>query len=375
MSIRFASPLSLYLPAAVALVLAIAFALDFHRRRRLLDKIGDPGQLTRMMASLSTRARVIKAVLLATAMTMIAIAITRPEVEGESTWSKRGIDVVVAMDFSKSMMARDVYPSRLEHMVKEVDDLLDLLDLDRVAVVTFSGAAAHFPLTHDYEAVRNLYRGLSPQDMPPGSDLGEAIMVARCIVRPDLLEDPGCERVGGRGRGGAPLDGSDEDKELATEPEIAERARAIVLLTDGEDTESRARAEVERAVLLGIHVYVVGIGTIAGELIPELDDDGNEVGWKKTEDGKSFITTRLDQAGLKELAEIAGGEGHYFDGARAADLAEVLKRLKRGDLDSRVKKEWKADYQWVLLIGFLLLVIEACISGRRRRMLYPEEQP
>jgi hypothetical protein len=78
------------------------------------------------------------------------------------------------------------------------------------------------------------------------------------------------------------------------------------------------------------------------------------------------------------LADIAGGEGHYFavhrDRFRAGDLVEQLKRLKKGDLDDRVKKEWKDVYQWLLFPAFLLLLIEACISGRRRRVLYPEEQ-
>ena len=254
-----------------------------------------------------------------------------------------------------------------------LDDLLDLLESDRVAVVTFAGAAAHFPLSHDYEAVRNLYVGLSPQDMPPGSDLGEALLVARCLVRPDLVEDPGCARVGGRGGGGAPV--GQDGAAPAPEPEPrTDRSRVIVLFTDGEDTGDRARAEVEQAVMLGIHVYLVGIGTVAGELIPELDDDGEQVGWKKTADGQSFVTTRLDQAGLQELAAVAGGDGHYFEGVAAKDLAGLLGHLEKGDLDARMETEWKSVYQWLLFPAFLLLAIEACTSGRRRRVLYPEEQ-
>jgi len=251
----------------------------------------------------------------------------------------------------------------------------------------FAGAAAHFPLTHDHEAAMSLFRGLEPVDMPPGSDIGEAVLTARCIVRPDLLEDPDCARMGGRGRGGAPLDPREpEVGPGAPEPEVADRARAIVLFTDGEDTEDTASAEVDYAVRLGINVFVVGVGTVSGELIPEFDRDGNEIGWKKTEDGKSFVTTRLDQAHLKELAEIAGGEeGHYFQlspkrlgtdqlSESLRPLLTQLQRLKKGDLDDRVKREWKDAFQWVLFPALMLLIIEACISGRRRRVLYPEER-
>jgi Ca-activated chloride channel family protein len=370
-SLRFASPLFPWLPLATLVVLAVVFAVDFTRRRRLLDRIGSAPQLARMMASLSMRGRVVKAVLVVAAATLIALAAARPEIEGDSTWRKRGIDVVVVMDFSKSMLARDVYPSRLGRMVKEVDDLLDRLESDRVAVVAFAGTAAHFPLSDDHEAVRNLYAGLSPQDLPPGSDLGEALLVARCLVRPDLVEDPGCARVGGRGRGGAPLGGAAEAP--APPPPPADRSRVIVLFTDGEDTGNGARAQVEQAVMLGIHVYLVGMGTVKGELIPELDDDGNQVGWKKTDDGRSFVTTRLDQGALEELAEVAGGEGHYLENPTAKDVAGLLGQLAKGDLDARMATEWKSVHHWLLFPAFLLLVIEACLSGRRRRVLYPEE--
>jgi Ca-activated chloride channel family protein len=370
-----------WLAGATAVVLAVAYALDFTRRRHALERIGNPAQLQRMMATLSGWRRVLKVVLIVTATTLVVLAMARPQVEGESTWRKRGIDVVIAMDFSKSMLAKDVYPNRLERMRQEVEELLDKLDSDRVGVVTFAGAAAHFPLTHDHQAARNLFRGLMPFEMPPGSDLGEAILVARCIARPDLTSEPGCERVGGHGRGGEPLvadpDKGPKIKQAPRKEELADRARAIVLFTDGEDTENRARAEIQRAVKLGINVFVVGVGTTAGELVPELDRHGNRTGWKKNPDG-SFVTTRLDAAGLKELATVAGGpEGHYFvldpKTFQTDALVKQLKRLKKGDLDKRVVHNPKEIYQLPLFAALLLLLLEGCISERKRRVIYPEE--
>ncbi len=357
--------------AATALGVTIAFALDYTRRRRALESIGQPRQLERMMASLSRRRRVLKAILFTVALTLIVAALGRPRVEGEVRWAKRGIDLAIVMDYSKSMLARDVYPSRLERMTREVDTLLDELDSDRVAVVAYAGAAAHFPLTHDHLAARSVFRGLSPADLPPGSNLGEAILTARCALRPELLEEAGCEKVGGRGGGGAPL--TEEAPAKTPLPGLEarqQRGRALVVFTDGEDSGGNARAEIERAVTQGIHVYLVGVGTRSGELIPERDELGNDIGWKKTDDGKSFVTTRLDEAGLRALAEAAGGAGHYLaldpKAAGATELLTALRRVKKGDLDERFISQPVEVYSWLLFPAFLLLVLEACISERKR---------
>lgn len=364
-------------------IVAAAYLLSAYLRKRKMDKIGDSPQLKRMMASLSRTRRVIKAGLVITAVTLCTFVLARPYVKGKSTWRKQGIDIVVAMDFSKSMLARDIYPSRVQRMKDEVERLFDELESDRVSVVTFAGAAAHFPLTHDHHSVRNLFKDLRPWDMPPGSDLGQAILTARCIARPDL-KDPACKRVGGHGQGGAPLpddpefeaDPLDAKKDKLASVDPATRSQAIILFTDGDDTEGKAKEQVQKALDAGIFVYIVGVGTPGGELIPDVDEDGNDVGWIRGKDGK-FVHSKLDVAGLKALAELAGGEGHYFvvdpQEFRADALFGELRKLKRGDMDKRVITEPKEIFQWLLFPAFLLLLIEACISDRRRRVLYPEE--
>lgn len=359
-----------------ALGLAIVIALDFTRRRRSLDRIGNLPMLKRMTASLSTRRRVIKAVLLVAGITLTLLAMARPQKPGQSSWKLRGIDVAVVMDFSKSMMARDIRPSRHDRMVQVSEDLVEKLEADRVATVLFSGAAVHFPLSHDHTAATLLYRGVTPLDLAPGSDMGEALRVARCVLRPEVDAEGGCARVGGRGRGGDPLTDTpalDESElgpsPLGRQPAVADRARAIVIFTDGEDTEGRARAEVELAASLGINIFFVGVGTTAGELIPEFDRRGRESGWKKHPDG-SFVRTKLNEDGLRELAEVAGSEARYFHlgtGRFNLDaLASELKRLKKGDLDERVVRSSVPIYQVFLFPAFLLLLIEACVGERRR---------
>lgn len=356
----------------VLVALTLLFALDFTRRRRQIERIGYSPMLQRMTASLSHRRRVFRSVLFTVAATGVVVAMAHPQGRGETVWQQRGIDIALVLDYSKSMLAKDVYETRLQRMNDEVQELTKKLKSDRIATVVFAGAAIHFPLTHDHKAARVLWDRLSPADLPPGSDLGEALRISRCLLRPDVAEK-GCGSLGGRGTGGAPLgpEGAPPPpKPAPAKDDLDDRARAIVLFTDGEDTEERGRAEVEEAVRLGIDVYVVGVGTLAGELVPEVDERGNVTGWKKLPDG-SFVTTRLDQAKLKELAQLAGGEGHYYvlDNKTQGldDLIARLQRLKEGNLDERAKKTYEERYQWVLFPAFLLLLIEACLSERRRR--------
>jgi Ca-activated chloride channel homolog len=353
-----------WLAAAAAIAIAIAFALSESYRRRQLERAGDAAQLRRMTASLSMRRRVVKAVLVAVALPLALLALARPQVEGEATWARRGIDVAVVMDYSLAMLARDVYPSRVARMEREVEDLFERLEADRVAVVPFAGAAAHVPLTHDHQAAMHVFRGLSPRDMPPGSDVGEGLRVARCLLRPDQLDAPGCERLGGRGGAGEPTYAG------ARAAEQVERGRAIVLYTDGEDTGGRVRQELERALDLGIEVYLVGVGTTAGELIPQPDPAGGET-WMRTPDGESFVVARLHDGALRELAQLAGGEGHYIrlDPAQLGgrEVLERLRRLQRGDLGDAMLKRPEEVYGWFLIPAFLLLVLEAGTSERRRR--------
>jgi Ca-activated chloride channel family protein len=357
-----------------AVLLSIVYSLDITRRRRTIERVGYEPMLRRMTGSLSLRRRIFKATFMIGAVVLLIVSLARPQVRGESTWRQRGIDVAVVMDFSKSMLARDVYPSRFERMTREVDDLIDGLDADRVSTVVFGGAASHFPLTHDHSSAKLLYLGLHPRDVAPGSNLSEGFRVARCAM--GKSDDFDCERVGQDGRGWGICNAEPEAVPSARIPQESERTRVIVIFTDGEDTEGSAKAEVEAAVEQGIEVFVVGVGTLAGELIPEFNEDGQPIGSKKADDG-SLITTKLNQSALRELAAISGKPNRYFiiddAGFRSDALLDELKKLKKGDLDQRIVYKYREVYPWFLFPAFMLLLIEACVSDRHRRARRQEE--
>lgn len=382
-----------YIVAGLALLMALGWIVDERRRRRVLARLGPDfpagSGIARMTASLAPWRRYVGRALWLMGVSLCALAAMRPRVRAPGTWEQRGIDMVLVMDYSSSMLAADIYPDRLRRMTRAVEEVLERSIDHRVGVVVFAGAAAHFPLTHDREAARSVFHGLSVQDLPPGSNLAEAVRVGRCLVRAGLGDDPDCRAIGGRGRGGEPIPSMDAADQAAGDltngltngpalPDVPrgrdERARALIIFTDGEQTtEGEAERELARAVALGVEVFVVAVGTVRGAPVPELDPGGYQIGWKQTPDGRT-VQSRLDMQRLARMAELAGGPEHLFflgsDSAPMNQLARSLDRLQRGELRGSSVIRYREVYEWFLFPGFLLLVIEACLNVRRQRVSY-----
>src|SRR5215831_6863043 len=138
-----------FIAAGLVVILAIVYALDFTRRRHIYERLGHAPMLQRMARSVSLARRRLKAILLIFGVALTALALARPQSEGTKIWKQRGIDIVIAIDFSKSMLAQDVYPSRIDVARLTADKLLDKFAADRVALVAFGGEAIHYPLTSD----------------------------------------------------------------------------------------------------------------------------------------------------------------------------------------------------------------------------------
>jgi len=342
---RFANPHALWLLLAVP-VAALAYGLAFAARRRRLARLGDEELVARMTAGVSVPRKLARAVLVVLSVALVAVALARPQAGGRARLTKdRGIDLVVALDFSRSMLAKDVYPSRLERAKRELGQLLDSLAGDRVGVVVFAGETLSYPATTDYAAVKLFWRDLGPWDMPVGGTaIGRAIS-ASLTQLVDL-----------RSKGSGPT-----------------RGQAILLLTDGEDTDSEPLEAADQASKLGVKIFTVGIGSRSGELIPEYDEQGKVTGYVKDSEGK-YVTSRLGEETLAEIARRTGGEFFHADAKRfgVEEAAHALAGLKRTENEARLVREYDEVYEAVLAPALLLLVVEACMSERRRRRR-PEE--
>jgi Ca-activated chloride channel homolog len=272
-------------------------------------------------------------------LSLLAVAAAGPQCGERTEIVKRtGIDLVVALDASNSMLARDVKPSRLERAKVEVTALLDRLQGDRVGLVVFAGEAfVQCPLTTDYSAAKLFLRAVDPGAMPQqGTAIAGALREARRVLD-------------GGARGGA--------------------GKAVLLITDGEDNQGDAAEAAKELGDAGIRVYAVAVGSEEGEPIPLVDAKGNVTGYKKDRDGRTVLT-RTDAAGLRELTERAGGKVLSAGGADlgVAAIADELEKLQKGELESRLAVQYDDRYAYVAWPAFVLLCAAAALGeGRFRR--------
>jgi Ca-activated chloride channel homolog len=324
----------LVLAAALGL-LALLSAVG--RGKRLARAVPD-----RLQASLAPGVSPVLPVLRGGATTLalmcFSVALAQPQCgERAEVTKRRGLDVVVALDASKSMYARDVTPSRLERARLELTSLLDLLKGDRVAIVAFAGDAfVQCPLTSDYAAAKMFLRAVDPETMPQGgTNIGAALLLARQV-----------------------LDNADRGA----------KDRVVVLLSDGEDLEGEITEGMAALKEIGARVLAVGIGSEQGEPIPILNKDGSVVGYHKDEEGRTVIS-RLDRAGLTRIAQATGGEFFYQPkGVAVGEVVKVIDSLQKSELESRLTMRYAEAFQPFVAAGLAFLVLGALLlpSWRRR---------
>jgi len=339
--VRFVNPHALWLLLAVPAAV-IGYGAFFGVRPRRLARLGDDALIARMTAGVSMARKLVRAALMIAALGLTAVALARPQTQGKSVPAKqRGLDLVVALDFSRSMLATDVYPSRLERSKRELGVLLSTLAGDRVGVIAFAGETLSYPPTTDYAAIKLFWEDLHPWDMP----------------------------VGGTAIGRAIHAGLDQLVALRSKAATSDmtRGQAILLLTDGEDTDSEPLDAADEASKLGVKIFTVGVGSRSGELIPEYDEHGKLSGYIKDADGK-YVTSRLDEKTLVELARRTGGEVFFADSKRfgVEDVARALAGLKRTENEGRPVPQYDEIFQPLLFAILLALCAEAVIGERRR---------
>ena len=326
-------------------------------RQRAYRRFGDPGTVKRLLVGRSGGLRATRSTLLVAAVTFSIIAVAGPQYGSRTrTLRKRGVDVVVALDFSKSMLARDVRPDRITRAKAELTQFVRELHGDRVGVVAFAGETIEFPMTTDYAAIALFLRELGPYDMPVGGTaIGRALTASQ-----RLLERSAPTRTA-----------TDE----AADAEVRERAQVVVLLTDGEDHEGDPLEAARQLSEAGIRLYTVGIGSRTGEPIPTYADDGTWTGYLRDSDG-SAVTTSLtaeNEQQLRQMAELTDGE--YFRAERGGvgvdQIRREIRRMKQSELDTRQVTITEDRFALAALPAFLLLLLETLLPeawvGRRRR--------
>lgn len=319
----------LWLLPLTALMLIVAQ----RRRKRTIELFADRELLERLSGRGLRGRRFLKGVFLIASLGLILIALAGPRWGSRfQEVAQRGVDVMILVDVSRSMLVEDMDPDRLERAGREILDFLRVVQGDRVGLVAFSGAAfIQCPLTLDYAALEMFLSALEPDLIPvPGTDIGAAI-------------DTG-------------LSAFDFDSETD---------KVILLITDGEDNENKGLEAARKAAGKGVKIFVFGMGDPSGGPIPAFDGKG---GFKKDEEGK-LVLSKLEEETLRGIASVTDGayvrsvagdldlDLLYFDGIKTSTVDQALKGGK-----IRVYEE---RFPIFVLAAFLLLLLEGMIPDRR----------
>ncbi|AGC47527.1 BatB protein [Myxococcus stipitatus DSM 14675] len=332
-----AQPLYLALVAVGLLLGLLALLLSLRRRSRVRAVLHER-HAERFTPGISVWRPATQGSLYGLGLALFGFALAQPQCGTKSELTKRrGIDVVVALDASKSMFARDVQPSRLERAKLELTTLLDELKGDRVGLVVFAGDAfIQSPLTSDYSAVKLFLRAVDPEVMPQGgTNVGAALRLSMQV-----------------------LENADRGS----------KERVVVLLTDGEDFVGDVDEATDALKDAGVQVLTVGVGSESGEPIPVYDRRGEFVDYKKDENGDPVVT-KLDRAGLETIAEGTGGAFFYQPrGVAMGQVVERIDQMQKSELESRVTVRYDERFQSFAVPGLVLLVLGMMLlpSSRRR---------
>lgn len=328
----FANHQYLYLLFLVPLM-PLLYALMRHLRRERLRRIGDESLVRQLMPSWSASKGWVRLVLFDLAFAFFVIGLARPQIGAKlQERETRGAEIMICLDVSNSMLARDYSPNRLERAKLAISRITDKLQDDRIGLIIFAGSSfVQLPITNDYVSAKMFLSSISTESVPvQGTAIGDAILTAA--------------------RGFSAQ---------------SEKSRAIIVITDGENHEDDPLAAAKQAAELGIRIYTVGVGSLRGEPIP-MDGD-----LMKDKDG-NIVVTRLDEDTLQQIA-AAGGGAYVHAGNEEFGLNPIindLRRLEAETFNSVVFEEYDEQYMYFFAVALVLLVIEMLIGSRRwkRRM-------
>ena len=330
---RFANIEILWLLWTVS-AFAIAYFWYTKRKRKQLEEFGDAELMEQLMPNASRVRPTVKFTILMVALTLLIVAAARPQFgQSERTEKRQGIEAVVALDISNSMLAEDVAPNRLDRAKQMLSKLMDNMVDDKVGLVVFAGDAfVQLPITCDYVSAKMFLNSIKPELIKTqGTAIGAALSTSiRCFG------------------------------------EQSDASRAIILITDGENHEDDAVAVAQRAKEQGIRVLVVGIGKPEGSPIP-LPGTNNFI---KDRQG-NVVVSRLNEEMCREIAQAGGGIYVRCDNTNTATKAiqKELDKLGKQEIETQVFTDYNEQFQSFALFALLLLVIDFFIFNRKNKAI------
>lgn len=330
--LRFEDPIFLWLLWILPALVLVRF-IGWRRRHAKLKKLGDPELLKQLMPGISKYRPTVKFSLLLAALGLVIVMLARPQMGSKISHDKRqGIETIICLDISNSMLAEDVVPSRLDKSKMLVENLVDNFTNDKIGLIVFAGDAfVQLPITSDYVSAKMFLQNINPSLIQTqGTNIAQAIDLA--------------------------------SKSFTQQKNVG---RAIIVITDGENHEEGATEAAVDAKKKGINVFILGIGTGKGAPIP-LGDGG----YMKDNTGNTVMTA-LNEQMCKELAQAGSGQYIHVDNTSDAEkmLNDDLTKLQKGDTSSVIYSEYDEQFQAVGILVILLLIIEICILDVKNPLL------
>ncbi|MBW4768445.1 vWA domain-containing protein [Hoylesella nanceiensis] len=325
---RFENPIYLWLLLIIPILIIMKIMMWYVQRKKL-SRIGNPTLLKELMPDVSRFRPWVKFLLLITALSSLILALARPQFGSKISHEKRnGIEAIIALDISNSMLAQDVQPSRLDKSKLMIENLINSFINDKIGLVVFAGEAyVQLPITSDYVSAKMFLSDITPNLISAqGTDIARAIRVS--------------------------LSSFTQQKGVG---------KAIILITDGEDNEGGALEAVKEAKEKGVNVFILGVGDSKGAPIPLGNGE-----YLKDNHGKTVMTA-LNENMCKEIAQAGSGTYIHIDNTSLAQeqLNNELSKLQKGDSDAVVYSEYNEQFQIVALFSFILLLIEVCLLERK----------
>ncbi|MGC4040835.1 MAG: VWA domain-containing protein [Flavobacterium sp.] len=322
-----------FLFAVLAMGLLFLY-IQFWKRKKQRE-FGDLDLIKKLSPERSVFKPILKLAVVLLAMTCLIIGLVNPKIGTKMETVKReGIDIIFAIDVSKSMLAEDVAPNRLEKSKQLVSQIINNLGNDRIGIIAYSGSAFPvLPITTDYSVAKMFLQTMNPGMISAqGTSIDDAINLATTFV-----------------------DKKDKTNKL------------LVIITDGEDHSDNAVDAAEEAKKMGLKIMTIGVGTEKGGTIP-LKRNGVVESFQRDKDGEVVITKRNAEV-LKTIAKASGGG--YVDGNSTKEVLDYLKNaldnIQKTEFESSQMADFKSQFQWFLAFGFFLLLLDVFLLEKKTK--------
>lgn len=318
-------------------VIFVLFLLVLWWKKRKQKQFADSGLMKKLSPQMSTFKSFLKIGVICVALAFLVIALVNPKMGTKlETIKRQGVDIVFALDVSKSMLAEDIAPSRLEKAKQIITKIIDNLGSDRVGVIIYAGNSYPLlPITTDHAAAKMFLQNADPDMVSSqGTAINEAIN--RGITYFDMKERTN---------------------------------RFLFIVSDGEDHEENVAYAAEDATKAGIKIFTIGIGTEKGGPIP-IKENGNVISYKKDNKGEVVIT----QLKPEVLSEIASeGNGKYIDGNRTQEtiktIEDLLLKAEKNEFETKQFSDYKDQFQWFIGFGLLFLLIDVLLLEKKTKWI------